>query len=106
MSLWVYLEDENGEVYSRNITHNLNAMAQAAGLYRAIWRPEEIGATVAAQLIGPLQQGLMALATDRREYEKHNPANGWGSYVSLVDFVTDYLAACREHTEASIRVSR
>lgn len=27
-------------IFSANITHNLNAMAEAAGIYKHLWRPE------------------------------------------------------------------
>lgn len=46
MSLDVCLKGKNGEtLYSRNITHNLGRMAQAAGIYECLWRPEEHGIT-------------------------------------------------------------
>lgn len=35
-------DDESDEVYSANITHNLNRMAEAAGIYLALWRPSEM----------------------------------------------------------------
>jgi hypothetical protein len=38
-------EFETECVFDANITHNLNKMADAAGIYEACWRPEEIGAT-------------------------------------------------------------
>ena len=31
--------EENEEVFSANITNNLNKMANAAGIYDALWRP-------------------------------------------------------------------
>jgi hypothetical protein len=43
--------EETDEVYSRNITHNLNRMAEAAGLYIALWRPGELLAPEIAQKI-------------------------------------------------------
>ena len=30
-------------VFEANVTHNLNRMAEAAGFYKEVWRPEEIG---------------------------------------------------------------
>ena len=36
-------ESESEEVYSANITHNLGGMADEAGIYEALWRPEEVG---------------------------------------------------------------
>ena len=55
MSLDVYLmEMRPVEVFERNITHNLARMADAAGLYTPLWRPELLQATKASELIGPL----------------------------------------------------
>jgi len=52
MSLDVYLEvTKPTTIFEANITHNLNRMAQAAGIYEALWCPDEIGITKAAQLI-------------------------------------------------------
>ena len=99
-------EREVGEVYSRNITHNLNKMAGEAGIYECLWRPEEIGITNAKQLIEPLRKGLALLKSDPARFSQSNPENGWGSYSGLVDFVEDYLAACEAHPGAAVSVSR
>lgn len=98
-----YFDDE---VYSANITHNLNKMADAAGIYQALWRPEEIGVTKAIQLIVPLSQGLAVLLGDRARFEELNPPNGWGSYDALVTFVKGYLNACMEYPDSEVSVSR
>ena len=114
MSLDVYLSGapcehcgRGGEsVYSANITHNLNGMAEAAGIYKELWRPDEIGVTKASQLIEPLTKGLAWLKSNRQEAEKHNASNGWGLYEHFVPFVEKYLGACKEHPEATVSVSR
>ena len=92
--------------YHRNITHNLNAMAEAAGIYRHIWRPDEIGVTHARMLIEPLAAGLCLLRGKPELFERFNPENGWGSYDGLVAFVADYLKACIDHPDAVVDVSR
>lgn len=94
------------EVYSANITHNLNTMAEMAGIYYYLWRPDEIGVTIAKQLIVPLALGLKELRSDPDKFKLYNPPNGWGTYDGLVKFVLDYLVACVEHPEATIYVSR
>lgn len=96
----------NCTVYSANITHNLNKMADAAGIYRHLWRPEELGITKAKELIEPLHNGLEKLKEDPARFDQLNPSNGWGTYAGLVSFVENYLAACIKHPEAIIRVSR
>lgn len=107
MSLDIYLEAVRPtEVYWANITHNLGTMAGEAGIYKHLWRPEEIGITKAHQLIEPLRAGLELLRSDRERFEKFNPENGWGSYDGLVRFVEKYLAACEENPDADVRASR
>lgn len=99
-------EDDSVRLYSANITHNLNTMAGAAGIYEALWRPEEIGITKAEQLIEPLTRGLAMLKADPVKFSAFNSPNGWGLYEHFVPFVKRYLQACREHPTATVRVSR
>lgn len=91
-------------VYSRNITHNLGRMAEAAGIYKELWHPGDIGISTAAQLIEPLRAGLVRLRTDPGRFFAFNPSNGWGTYEGLVEFVTDYLRACEKFPNAAVSV--
>lgn len=107
MSLDVTLTEVTpNEVYSANITHNLGAMADAAGIYKALWRPEEIGISTAAQLIAPLTAGLALLKSDPDRFRQFDAPNGWGKYEHFVPFVERYLEACRESPNAVVSVSR
>jgi hypothetical protein len=125
------------EVYSHNITHNLTRMADAAGVYTALWRPAEMldpekaarireqeeagnyheagGAyeierslpvVHARDLIRPLTDGLAKLRGNPETFKTLNPENGWGNYEGLVNFVADYLNACKEYPDAIVEVSR
>ena len=62
MSLDFYLnykKDGNDiEVFSANITHNLNKMADKSGIYYALWRPNEKGWKKAKDIIPVLEKGL------------------------------------------------
>jgi hypothetical protein len=107
MSLDVYLVAARPvEVYEANITHNLNEMAAAAGIYKHLWHPDEIGVTKASELIGPLTAGLAKLKADPAHFERFNSPNGWGKYKHFVPFVEKYLAACIENPDAEVKVSR
>lgn len=94
------------EVYWANITHNLGKMADEAGIYEALWRPDEIGIAKASELVEPLTAGLEKMKADPEHYEKFNPPNGWGSYEGLVDFVETYLEACKANPDANVEVIR
>ena len=107
MSLDVYLTElRPSEVYSANITHNLATMAEEAGIYRALWRPEEIGIKTAAELVPLLEAGLVLLRADPDRFKKHDAPNGWGLYEHFVPFVERYLEACRASPGAEVSVSR
>lgn len=107
MSLDVYLREVRlTTIYDANITHNLNKMAEEAGIYEHLWRPEEIGVTKAQQLIAPLRAGLELMKADPARFKKHNASNGWGMYEHFVPFVEKYLAACEENPNATVEVSR
>lgn len=97
---------ETNEVFTANITHNLNKMAEAADLYMPIWCPEKIGISKASQLIAPLTKGLNEIMTNPDKYQVLNPSNGWGTYRQFVQFVKDYLNACKEYPDANVFADR
>lgn len=125
MSLDVYLKSKEGPrkcycsecgnehetkcsetLYDANITHNLGNMAEEAGIYKHLWRPEELGITTAKDLIEPLKAGLKLLKGNSEHFEKFNASNGWGLYEHFVPFVEKYLNACVEYPDSIIFVSR
>lgn len=112
--------------YSCNITHNLNAMADAAGIYEALWRPHRLkegynipegdyslegkfeseNPVYAREIIGKLGLGLDLLKKDPEYFKKYNSPNGWGLYDNFVPFVEGYLNACIEYPDALVYISR
>ena len=102
-----YKNDGNyNEVFSRNITHNLGEMAEKAGIYKALWRPDENGFIKAKDIIKILEKGLRLLKNNPKKYKKYNSENGWGLYKHFVPFVEEVLKACKEYPNAIIGVSR
>lgn len=108
MSLDIYLNCPccNCELYSDNITHNLGKMADAAGIYQYLWRPDELGVEMASELIAPLEIGLAKLIEDPEKYSEYNDPKGWGLYEHFVTFVRGYLDACVKHPKAKVSVWR
>jgi len=109
MSLDVYLIENQGDteyLYHRNITHNLGRMADAAGIYEAVWRPEEIGLKIAGELAPLLKEGIAKMKADPEHFKQFNAKNGWGVYEHFLPWLEDYLAACEEHPNALIDVCR
>ena len=92
-------------LFEANITHNLGEMASRAGIYEACWRPEEINAKKAKDIIPYLEKGLAALKKDKLYFEKFNAKNGWGIYEHFVPWVERYLEACRTYPNSIIRTS-
>lgn len=115
MSLDVYLYDRTNPckreccqepVYQANYTHNCGPMAKEAGLYDAVWRPDENGIETAAQLIPILEAGIATMKADPARFEALNPSNGWGSYDTFMPWLERYLAACREYPDVKVEVTR
>lgn len=94
------------EVFSINITHNLGLMAEKAGIYFAMWRPEEKGWKYAKDIADVLERGLNKLTENPIYFEQYNPESGWGTYEALVDVLNEYVIACRQYPDAEIVVSR
>lgn len=92
------------EVFTANITHNLNRMAEACGLYDVMWNPDENGWTHAEDLIPRLRYGLTKLVTDPLVYKDMNPENGWGDYGLLLQTASDLLDACLRWPRAEVSV--
>ena len=99
-------EFETECVFDANITHNLNKMADAAGIYEACWRPEEIGAIKASDIIPILEKGFEDMKARPEHFKKFDSENGWGTYKDFLPWVESYLKACREYPDAIIEVSR
>ncbi len=106
MSLDFSLYDGENELFSANITHNLGAMAREAGIYMALWRPEEIDATKAKQVYPILAEGLMKLVGEPSHYKQFDAPNGWGKWEHFIRFVAEVTEACRDYPEATIHASR
>jgi len=111
MSLDIYLIDptstyDTQELYWANITHNLGEMAEKAGIYKALWRPEEIDAIYSKDIIDIVEKGLYDLKQRPEYFKQFNSPNGWGTYKHFVPFVEEYLKALKEYPESKIEVSR
>ena len=98
--------DDGDDYYWANITHNLGKMADEAGIYKHLWRPEEINIKIAKELIEPLTNGLKELKDKPEHFKQFNSSNGWGMYEHFVPFVEKYLNACIEYPDAIVYVSR
>ena len=94
------------ELFTANITHNLGEMADKAGIYEALWRPEEINGLFASDISSELTEGLKRLKESPEYYKQFNAENGWGVYEHFVPFVEKYLEACLEYPDAKIEISR
>lgn len=91
--------------FDANITHNLNRMAGELGIYEACWRPEQIGATKAKDIIHILETGIKQLKSDPEHYGQFNANNGWGTVEQFLHWLEEYLKACKKYPEFIIRVS-
>jgi hypothetical protein len=100
MSLDLSLHEE---VFTRNITHNLNRMAKEAGIYECLWRPGDNGFETGKDLIEPLEHGIRRLEENPEKYDAFNASNGWGKRENLIEFAKDVLENCKSYPDAEVR---
>jgi len=120
------LEEKKEELYSANITHNLNKMADEAGLYEALWRPyklkknydiieddynneyefENSNPVKANEIISIIEKGLKDMKAKPSYYKKFDSLNGWGLYVHFIPFIEEYLEALKKYPNAFVECSR
>ena len=93
-------------LFDANITHNLSKMADEAGIYMQVWRPDEIGITKARELIEPLRNGIALMKADPPRFEAFNSPNGWGLYKHFLPWLERYLLACEAWPDANVEISR
>ena len=98
--------EEKIEVFWANITHNLYTMAEEAGIYKHLWKPEEIGITKAGQLVDSVEKGLTDMKAKPTYYKQFDSPNGWGIYDDFVPWIEKYLEACKKWPDAKIGISR
>lgn len=109
MGIDVYLTKvvtEEKEIFAWSCTHNLIEMAEEAGLYEYLWKPDNLGIKKARDLIAPLTEGLNILKSYPDRFKKFNPSNGFGSYDGFINFVCNYLNACKEEPDSNVNVWR
>lgn len=99
-------EEQEENVFHANITHNLAEMAEKAGIYKTLWRPEEINAEKAKDIIEAVETGLKDLKERPEYFMRFDSPNGWGLYVDFVPFVEEYLKALKKNPESEIQVRR
>lgn len=112
MSLDVHLfahkeqkEDEE-PLYWANITHNLGTMAKEAGIYKALWRPDENGYIQAKDIIPIVEKGLQNMIDRPSYFEQFDSPNGWGLYKHFVPWIAKYLEALKQYPNSYIIVGR
>jgi hypothetical protein len=93
-------------LYEANITHNLMNMADKSGLYKLLWRPEELGIKTGADLIHHLRDGIKRLESAPAYYSQFDSESGWGTYNQFLPFLRVLLVACVQHPKAEYYACR
>ena len=97
---------DQSEIHSQNITHNLNRMADAAGIYKCLWRPDENGFDTAGQLIEPLAFAIEQMKCYPERFDAYNASNGWGTREQFIPWLEELYSFCLSNPDTTISVSR
>lgn len=101
-----HILDTGHGLFWKNITHNLGQMADAAGFYKQLWRPEETDVVTASQLGLHIEKGIKELESNPDKYKEFSASNGWGTYEQFLPWLRELLQACKEYPDAIVSVSR
>lgn len=99
-------EPKRCRLFEANYTHNCNRMADEAGIYGYVWRPDENNVETASDLIEPLRSGIEKMKEYPEKFIALNPENGWGSYDTFLPWLERYLDACMEYPKALVHACR
>lgn len=93
-------------LYSANITHNLNQMADKAGIYEALWNGEENGIKTGKQLADILNPAIRDMDLNPGKYRPFNASNGWGTYEVFVPWLEELRDRCVMYPDCLIEISK
>ncbi len=107
MSWDIYLEINTGNKYIEigdgfDCTYNLAPM-----FYKALELKEGLrglNGMEADGAIGYLQHAINEMKSNKEEYEKLNPKNGWGNYQNAIELLEWLLFKCNEHPLVRIKI--
>jgi hypothetical protein len=89
--------------YTSNITHNLTAMFNAAGVYQILWRGDGL---MAGEQVEKLEKALKEMKENPEKFKRYDSPNGWGLYVHAVPWLAEVVQACKDYPEAVFHCSR
>jgi hypothetical protein len=103
MSWDVSLKDENDNTITTlgNYTYNVSLMYEKAmGLSFS-----ELHGIPTTQAVFILTKAINEMISNKDEYIKLNPVNGWGNYEGALRFLEDILKRCKENYKSYIDIS-
>ena len=106
MSLSLYfLQTREVEEASCNITHNLNKMAEALGVYELLWHPEKTPDMKAKNILPEINKAITELTINPEKYKEYEAPNGWGTISGMLRFLQKVRAACEEFPESRLEAN-
>ena len=85
------------DIYETNITYNLSAM-----YYKAIDKDlglKKLEGMTCKEALPIIDKAIKDMVSNREEYEKLNPSNGWGTYEGLLKDFRDMRNVCEENPD-------
>jgi hypothetical protein len=93
----------DNEVFSMNITSNLDKMAKAAGFYQELWHLS--GIKTCEDLLPYIEAGLGELKMKPNVYKQYSASNGWGTYEQFIDWLEKLISNLKIDPKAELHTS-
>ena len=83
-----------------NLTYNLHPMMDAAGIAPR----ETLDGKHAPEVVKLLGEAWDKLIKEPEKYKKFNPANGWGSYGVLINWIQETVDTAERYPDSIFKV--
>ena len=97
-------EIEQETIFSLNITHNLNKLADAANFYKQLWHLE--GITTCEDLLPHIEAGIVELESNPTKYKQFSAKNNWGTYEQFLPWLKDLAEKLKIEPTSNLFISR
>jgi len=104
MSYWIYIENDNNEVFCENITSNVSGMINASFGFDDLHWVDVLNGKKCNQVNKAVKKALSKFLYNKKEIELLEASNGWGTYDQLLGFFVRFSQKINENPRYKILI--
>lgn len=96
--------DELATIETKHLNYTYNCGPMFGKANNGIGLSEALDGSIAKDAEILLRRVVCEMVNNPSDYQKLNPANGWGSYEGFMKFLLDFAEECRKYPNATISI--